>query len=256
MPSTLSSLLQLWHKLTYSLLLKSYPILKNQAIKKVKLLKQQGHCNINYLVRTNNKKYLLRKFKHKSDRRAEFYIQSLAYKKGIAAKPLLLDEKKQLMICDFIEGEHRYKLKQQSLKKLALTLKKLHQIKLQQQPNNFRGSFKYKDKKAQRAFNTIASFKPEYVLGHNDLHPKNILFGKKIQLIDWEYAGKSDRYFDLAAIIIEFKLNKKDETTFLRAYFQNKKRPNRKKLEAFKVVYTTLWTVWFGKLERGQLDTI
>ncbi len=246
----------LWRKQSPSIDLRPYELLKNQNIKEFSLLKQQGYCNINYLIQTDQQKYLLRKFKHKSQRKAEFYIQNLAHKKGIAAKALLLDEEKQLMICNYIEGEHRAKLNQQTLKKLARTLRKLHQLKLQQQANNFKSSFKYKDKKAQNAFRVIETFKPEYVLGHNDLHPKNILFGKKIQFIDWEYAGVTDRYFDLAAIILEFKLNKKDELTFLRTYFFKQGKANHKKLEAFKVIYTTLWTIWFGKLERGQIDTV
>ncbi|HHD82441.1 MAG TPA: choline kinase, partial [Campylobacterales bacterium] len=109
-------------------------------------------------------------------------------------------------------------------------------------------------KKAYEAFKVIERYPPEYVLAHNDLHPKNILFGKKIEFIDWEYAGVTDRYFDLAAIVVEFKFNKKDEKRFLQTYFGRQKKVNYKKLEAYKTVYTTLWTVWFYKLERGQIN--
>jgi len=235
---------------------KHYKLLQHEEVEKISLLKEQGHCNINYILQTDKQNYLLRTFKHKGDRKAEFYIQNLAHKKGVAAKALLLDEEKHLMICDYIEGEHRYKLDQQTLKKLGLALKKLHQIKLIQQGQTFKGSFKYKDKKVYEAFKTLKQFKPEYVLGHNDLHPKNILFGKKIQFIDWEYAGVSDRYFDLAAIIIEFKLNTADEKSFLRSYFSRNQSPNYVKLNAYKTIYKTLWTVWFSKLERGQIETV
>jgi thiamine kinase-like enzyme len=198
----------------------------------------------------------VRKFKYNNERKAEFYIQNLAHKKDIAAKAIHLDEKNHLMICDYIEGEHLYKLDQISLKKLGLKLRKLHHIKIQQQGNTFKKSFKPKDRKVYQAFQVLQQFKAEYVLGHNDLHPRNILFGKKIKFIDWEYAGLSDRYFDLAAVCLEFKLNKKDEATFLRSYFTRRSSPNHKKLEAYKVIYKTLWTIWFGELERGQLDTV
>lgn len=245
-----------WRKKNAPLDLKQYQLFDKQNIKECSLLKQQGHCNLNYFLQTDKQNYLVRKFKYKSNRKAEFYIQNLAHKKGVAAKALLLDEAKQLMICEFIEGRHLFKLSQIDLKKIAITLQKLHNIKIQQQGQTFKGSFKYKDKKVYEAFNTLKQFKAEYVLGHNDLHPKNILFGKKVQFIDWEYAGMSDRYFDLAAIIIEFKLNKKDEKSFLRTYFSRNKSPNHKKLNAYKVLYKTLWTVWFYKLERGQIETI
>ena len=250
------SLYFLWRKKHYPIEVKHYAPFANQNIKKFSLLQQQGHCNVNYFLQTNKQNYLVRRFKYKSDRKAEFYIQNLAHNKGIAAKALLLDEKKQLMICNFVQGEHQYKLTQHTLKKLAIALKKLHQVKLQQRAYTFKKSFKYKDKKVYAAFKTLQNFKPEYVLGHNDLHPKNILFGKRIQFIDWEYSGMSDRYFDLASIIIEFKLNKKDEKSFLRTYFPRNKSPNHKKLNAYKVIYKTLWTVCFAQLERGQISTL
>ncbi len=232
-----------------------YLLFENQMILSYALLKEQGHCNLNYLLKTSKQKYLIRKFKYNNKRETEFKIQNMAYRKGLSPKALILDRPNNLMICEFIEGVHRHKLKQQELKQLALRLKKLHSIKIQQQPNTLKRNFKFKHKKVYKAFKIIDSFKPEYVLGHNDLHPKNIIFEKKIKFIDWEYAGKSDRYFDLVAIIIEFKLNKKDEVTFLRTYF-TKKSINYKKLKAFKIVYKALWREWFGKFERGQISTI
>ena len=249
-------LLFVWYKRKHPINIKHYSLLKNEKIETFSKLKEQGHCNVNYLIETKDKKYLLRNFKYDGNRQKEFYFQNLAYKKNIAAKAFLLDEKNNLMICNFIEGEHQNRLNQHTLKKLALTLQKLHRIRVPTKAYNFKSIFKLKDKKALQAFRVIETFKPEYVFGHNDLHPKNILFGKKIQFIDWEYAGRTDRYFDLAAIIIEFKLNKQDEQTFLQSYFKRSGKVKTKKLEAFKVVYQTLWTIWFGNLERGQITTI
>lgn len=245
-----------WFKKYRPIKIKDYQLFKHQEIKYFFLLKEQGYCNTNYLLETNKKRYLVRKFKHQNNRKAELYIQKLAHKKGIAGEPLLLDEKNNLMICTFVEGKHLYKLNQHKLKKLALILKKLHKIKLQQKPNSLKNNFKLKNKKVQQAYLTLEKYKPEYVLGHNDLHPKNILFGKKIQLIDWEYAGVTDRYLDLVSIILEYKLNKKDEKTFLRSYFGHRVTINYKKLEAYKIIHKTLWKLWFGELERGEIRTV
>ena len=241
----------IWKKKFRPINIKPYKLFKNQKIESMLLLKEQGHCNINYCLKTKKQSYLLRNFKHKSNRKAEFYIQNLAHKKGVAAEALLLDEKNNIMICDYIEGEHLSKLDVKNIRKLALCLKKLHAIKIQQYPIDFKRNFKYKNKKVYEAYKVLSQFKPDYVLGHNDLHPKNILFGNKVQFIDWEYAGKSDKYFDLATTIIEFKFNKQEEKKFLRNYFNYRTSPNHKKLKAYKVIYKALWTEWFGKLERG-----
>lgn len=245
-----------WRKKYRPINLKPYTLLENQDIEAFELLDLQGHCNINYFLKTDQQEYLVRKFKHESNRKVEFAIQNLVAKQGVAAQALHLDEENGLMICEFIQGKHLQKLDQQNITKLAVALKKLHRIKFPQQPTDFKGAFEYKHKKAYEAFKVIENYPPDYVLAHNDLHPKNILFGKKVQFIDWEYAGVADCYFDLAAIIVEFKLKGKDEKRFLTTYFGRDKKVNRKKLEAYKTVYTTLWNVWFYKLERGQINLI
>lgn len=245
----------LWYQKISNFNLKKYKALKSQKLEHYALLDNQGHCNLNYHLKTDKQEYVIRKFKQKTERRTEYFIQNLAYKKGVAAKPILLDEEKQLMVSDYIQGEHRFDLDRFTLKKLALVLHKLHKIKFQQRPTTFKKMFKHKHKKVYQAFRIIESFQPEYVLGHNDLHPKNILFGDKIKLIDWEHAGVTDRYYDLASIIIEFKMTTQEEKIFLNAYFQNRKSPNYKKLKAYKVIYKTIWSLWFSNLERGQINS-
>ena len=87
------------------------------------------------------------------------------------------------------------------------------------------------------------------VLSHHDLNPKNIIFNKnKIKIIDWEYAGINDRFFDLAAICIEFKLNKKEEELFLSYYLKKIDEKKYSKLKYFKIIYKNLCDLWFEKL--------
>jgi len=202
----------------------------------LQLLPNQGHCNLNYLLEKEGKKYLVRKFRLADrDRALEFKIQKLAHKKGIGAKPLYLDE--AIMIGEFVEGVHKKKLSKKELRQLALVLKKLHAIKLRQKPT-------INPKQARK-------FKKELVLCHGDLSVKNILFGKKVMLIDWEYAGVNDKYFDLASISLEFKLSDRDEAYFLRAYGG---KIDFKKLDVYKEIFTLLSKEWFEKLEKGSLE--
>ncbi len=200
----------------------------------LQLLPNQGHCNLNYLLKKGDKKYHVRKFRLADrDRKLEFKIQKLAHKKGIAAQPLHLND--SFMIGEFIEGEHLSKLSYKEIRKLAYTIKKLHCIKLRKKPV---------------LFSKAKKFKKELVLCHGDLNVKNIIFGKKVKLIDWEYAGIYDKYFDLASICKEFKFTKVDETYFLRAYGD---KINFKKLEVYKEIYEVLYKQWFKKLENGEL---
>ena len=196
------------------------------------LLPNQGHCNLNFSLEKEGKKYHLRKYKLADrDRKLEFKIQNLAFKKGIGAKAYYHD--KSIMIGEFVEGVHKKRLSKKEMRQLALVIKKLHKIKLRKKPT---------------LFSKAKKFKKELVLCHGDLSVGNILFGKTPKLIDWEYAGMADKYFDLASVCESFKL---DEAYFLRAYGG---KIDFKKLEVYKEIFTLLSKEWFKKLEKGELE--
>ena len=232
--------------------LSGYKLFKNQTIKEFKPLKNQGFCNINHVVKTCSNTYLVREFKHTLvDRTFEFKVQKKAHIKGLAPNPLLLDIQQNLMITDFCDGEHKFTLTKNELKQLAHTLKKLHKIKVRKKPHNHKKDFKPKHKKANATLLKLKKYKKDLVFCHHDLNPKNIFFSNKIILIDWEFAGVNDRYFDLATVCVEFKLNQKDEAYFLRHYFalipKLQLRNAYKKLELYKILYRELYRIWMGE---------
>ncbi|MGV7224896.1 MAG: phosphotransferase [Nitrospinales bacterium] len=58
------------------------------------------------------------------------------------------------------------------------------------------------------------------VFCHNDLVPENIICsGEKMVLIDWEYSGSGDRYFDLGMVAYYHQLNDNEVRELLGAYF-------------------------------------
>jgi thiamine kinase-like enzyme len=60
----------------------------------------------------------------------------------------------------------------------------------------------------------------EPVPAHNDLLPANFLRdGERMQLIDWEYAGMGDRWFDLGNFAVNNELDDEQEAQLLEAYF-------------------------------------
>jgi thiamine kinase-like enzyme len=97
----------------------------------------------------------------------------------------------------------------------------------------------------EEAFTLIDNTSAEMVLCHNDLNPQNCIFFKEtIKFIDWEFATMNDRYFDLASFSVEFQFSVLDEAYMLASYF-GREGWNKKKLEAYKVIYRALCAQWF-----------
>ena len=209
-------------------LLKKHPFFKDKDIENCELLANQGYCNENYLLVADGVKYIVRKLiRDDIDRDFEWKVHTLAYAEGITAEPLLFDREQGVMVFSFLEGEHKSHLQLQELKLLAHTLQKLHTISIDAKPI-----------KLQTDTSLIDNYPKEYVLCHNDLNPQNIFFGDGVKLIDFEYAGVNDRYFDLASVCVEFGLDEEMQKVFLDAYFEGDYVVD--KLEAYKIVYVQL----------------
>jgi len=54
---------------------------------------------------------------------------------------------------------------------------------------------------------------------HNDLLNANFLDDGTIRIVDWEYAGMGDRFFDLANFSVNHELSIEDDRRLLEAYF-------------------------------------
>ena len=96
-------------------------------------------------------------------------------------------------------------------------------------------------------------YKPDR-LCHNDLVEGNFLFTKNnIFLIDYEYAGLNDYYFDIASFISENNLDYQETVTFLKAYFTDEEC-DFKKLDVFLRFCDLLWYTWASLLyeKRGE----
>ncbi len=223
-----------------------YSLFKESKIDSLSLLSAQGFSNKNYRFDYQDSIYLLRNFiLPDRDRELEYKIQTLAYKKGLAAKPLLLDIDNDLMICEFLEGEHKQSLSRETLKQIVSVLKKLHSIKIDSENMDIATLFVAQNEEVKNAFSTLGKYPKEMVLCHNDLNPKNILFSKNsVKFIDWEFAGLNDCYFDLASVSVEFELSVLDEAYFLANYFLMDGW-NKEKLEAYKTIYVALCKQWF-----------
>jgi len=217
-------------------LLKAHPFFADKNIESCTILENQGYCNENCLVVVDGVKYIVRKLlRDDIDRDFEWKTHNLAFEKNITAEPLVFDEENGFMVFEFLEGVHKSELDKNELKLLAQTLQKLHSIKIDVKPIEL-----------QIDTSTVDNYPKEYVLCHNDLNPQNIFFSDKVKFIDWEYAGVNDRYFDLACVCMEFRLNDEMQEVFLNAYFNS--NYSLEKLDAYKVIYKALCEEWFDAL--------
>ena len=226
-------------------LLKQHPFFKDKKLESCTLLENQGYCNENYLLVASENKYIVRKLLRADiDRAFEWHVLRLAYEQGITAEPLVYDELNGLMVFSFLEGEHRDTLGLSDVRFLVDTLKKLHGIHVKREPIEI--NIQEKTDEVRQAFETIDKYPKEYVLCHNDLNPENIFFSDEAKLIDFEYAGVNDRYFDLACVCVEFKLGIEMQEIFLEIYFES--AYTLEKLESYKLIYKALVDEWFENM--------
>jgi thiamine kinase-like enzyme len=71
---------------------------------------------------------------------------------------------------------------------------------------------------------------------HNDLLPGNVLFGERVWLIDFEYAGMNDVFFDLGNLSVNCELSNEGDERLLRSYFGTITRVSWARLQLMKVM--------------------
>jgi thiamine kinase-like enzyme len=82
-------------------------------------------------------------------------------------------------------------------------------------------------------------------LCHNDLVCQNVLESERLMLIDWEYAGIGDPYFDLAVVVQHHFLDERSAHGFLNAYLERPASPREiKHLQLQCDFYACLLELW------------
>jgi thiamine kinase-like enzyme len=86
--------------------------------------------------------------------------------------------------------------------------------------------------------------RPEYPC-HNDLLNANFIRSLDgIRIVDWEYAGMGDRFFDLANFAVNHELVPEDETVLLEAYFGEARDLDRDHLRAMRFMSDFREAMW------------
>jgi thiamine kinase-like enzyme len=177
------------------------------------------------------------------DREAECIATKAAAGLGFAPRVVTLLEDPSCLVTAFLPGEHVHAAelrKPDAIREVARNLRALHDsgTKL---PKDF-DPFRLMEDYAQTARDHGAEVPEGYdealattkeieeairgepghepVPAHNDLLPANFLQGDdRLQLLDWEYTGMGDRWFDLGNFAANNELNDEQEAQLLEAYF-------------------------------------
>jgi thiamine kinase-like enzyme len=201
-----------------------------------------GITNRNFRVRTSSGDFVVRLFGAKTsdlgiDREAERAATRAAARAGVG--PELVGFTDDLLVTTFIAGEPMAKLR---LEETAAALRAVHAGPAL--PATFSG-VAVGERYAARA----SALPPDYpgahavarqieaaltgpehdpVPCHNDLLGANLLWdGERVHIVDWEYAGMGDRYFDLGNVSINNGLSEEDDERLLAAYFGEPCTPAR-----------------------------
>ena len=87
---------------------------------------------------------------------------------------------------------------------------------------------------------------PRLVPCYNDTLAENFMYdGDTMRVIDWEYSGMNDGYYDLACVCVENPLNAECEAKFMNAYCGGEPSEEAKaRLLVNKFLVTTHWSTW------------
>jgi thiamine kinase-like enzyme len=88
---------------------------------------------------------------------------------------------------------------------------------------------------------------------HNDLLNANFLDDGSIRIVDWEYAGMGDRFFDLANFSVNHEFSVEDDGQLLEAYFGEARSADLASLRLMRFMSDFREAMW-GVLQSGISD--
>jgi aminoglycoside phosphotransferase (APT) family kinase protein len=189
-----------------------------------------GITNRNFRVRTAEGDFVVRVYGEKTsalgiDRSAERAATAAAAQAGVGPEVIAFTD--GLLVTSFIEGDPMPMVR---IDETAAALRAVHACP--ELPTTFSG-VAVAEEYARTAGETpgelaigreieAALHGPEHepVPCHNDLLNANLIWdGSRVRIVDWEYAGMGDRYFDLGNLSINNGLSESQDERLLSAYF-------------------------------------
>jgi thiamine kinase len=239
-----------------------------------------GITNHNFKVRRDGETYVLRVGGKDTDllgidRRAEYAAAQAAADLGVGPEVVAFVEPEGYLVTRFVEGEpvRPEELRRpDALREIATLLRRVHggpvfPVRF----DSFRVVEAYRATAFAHGVKVPAAYEAakaraneiERTLGprpqhpcHNDLLNANFIRGADgIRIVDWEYAGMGDLFFDLANFAVNHELTPDDEAQLLKAYFGESRDGDRAHLRLMRFMSDFREAMW-GVVQQGisELD--
>lgn len=242
-----------------------------------------GITNRNFKITADGECFVLRLGGNETkflgiDRKTEYECSLLASRIQIAPEPVAYLEPEGYLLARFISGKGIPAEEigtQQNIQRVVQSMKAYHALAF------FPGSFSpfrvaeeytvtarkfnvrlpenmewflEKSREIENAMYGRESLQPRPC--HNDLLNGNFIDdGTRIRILDWEYAGMGDIFFDLGNFAVQHEFNDQQDEILMRAYFGNPTDSQRARQKLMKIMSDLREAMW-AQVQRGvsQLD--
>ena len=233
-----------------------------------------GLSNKNFKVTLNDKQYVLRVPGIGSEgmvvREYEEQNSIQGSKMGINAPVLYFNKDTGIKLAEYIRNAETLNpatiQRKSHLRQIASLYQRLHQsnVRFNNDFNVFHEIQKYEQLMHHAHGNMYDGYDEvrDYVLSledrlnelgiqlkpcHNDAVPENFIKDDegRIYLIDWEYSGMNDPFWEFAALFLESDFEEDNQEYFLDYYFENNiPAEAREKILIYEILQDILWAIW------------
>ncbi len=235
----------------------------------------KGLTNDNYLITIDHQRFILRVPKSDSAQIVNFAHEAkaldLAKQADLDVNTLYYDQQTGIKITQYVDDLKTFDEvnSPDKLIRTAILMKRLHSLN-QTIGYDFDPISRYRqyrsyvkkplidDHKAQSILDAVEQLSFKATLCHNDWVPGNIGFTQhKDYLIDYEYAGDNDPFFDVMSFITENDIAPSDRQTFYDAYFGHPlSSSERHHLTVYEDFHNLLWCTWALMMAESRNDQI
>jgi thiamine kinase-like enzyme len=254
----------------------------------VSLKRIGGRTNANYLVVTGNDSYVVRVCGSNApylgvDRRAEREILRVVGAAGIGPEVVFFCPEKGDMVTRFINGRrlaYEEYIQADTLRRVVHTVKRVHRLgpvraeyspfdSVRRSVATIEGMGAELPARLGELLTTMACIERSCAqagdrtrgLCHNDLFAGNLLDDGSIRLIDWEFSGMGDVFFDLGSLVLAYStqgLPPELRDFILKCYFgdvNSRDRAHLKRMTFMVLLCTTMWALLHHALiQAGHID--